>query len=50
MDNIMTKTTIYNMNTDTIIQTDATLTGRNVVPFLESWGRLLLKTTPIQKK
>ena len=50
MDNVITKTTIYNMNTDTTIQTDATLTGRNGVPFFRKFGPPLLKNHAYSKE
>lgn len=50
MDNIMTKTTIYNMNTDTTIQTDASLTGRNGLPFFRKFGPPLLKNHAYSKE
>ena len=50
MNNAMTKTTIYNMNTDTTIQIDATMTGRNGVPFFRKFGPPLVKNHAYSKE
>jgi hypothetical protein len=50
MNNTITKTTIYNMNTDTTIQTDASLTGRNGVPFFRKFGPPLAKNHAYSKE
>jgi hypothetical protein len=50
MENVITKTTIYNMNTETTIQTDATLTGRDGVPFFRKFGPPLLKNHAYSKE